>query len=197
MNTPLKPLNPILHASYAAALHADDLLPPTVRDRVNALVAERNTAQDTDAIDRELASLLCWYALRPDEIVGRIMLAHGSKEPLTVAQATVILAALGEAGYPITGNGAPDYRDSREAPPVRGAERDRVIWAAASHWAQMASRTYVSLGDCRGFCPRAVQYDQPGSIHPTQLAAVTFGPEAECHKHMLRHTRRLILVRAT
>jgi hypothetical protein len=130
---------------------------------------------------------------------------------LTIDQAALVLAAIAEAGYPITGNGAPDYGEvpNTGAPdyldlyPVRGDERDRVLWEAARYWAKMASRhlTYVSLGDERGFLPRPVQHDQPGSMHPSQKAALTFGPEAdrgdECdsHGYMRRHARRLILVR--
>lgn len=209
---PLKPLNPLLHAAYTPVLDwrstdGPDPLPEDVRARVTALLDARNSGpeEQIDAIDRELVACLYWYVLRPDEIAERTIEHHGFREPLTVDQTTVVLAALGEAGFPIAGNGAPDYdrRDNWDAPnPVRGPERDRVIWAAARHWAQTASQhiTYVSLGDCRGFCPRAVQYDNPGSMHPSQQAALTFGPETdagdECdsHGYMRQHTRRLVLV---
>lgn len=209
---PLKPLNPLLHADYVRALdwHAGDdtdPLPDDVRARVQELLAARNAADEAqlDAIWRELVAGTYWYVLRPDEIAARTIAHHGFEEPLTVDQATVVLAALGEAGFPIAGNGAPDYdrRGNWDAPdPVRGEERDRVIWGAARHWAEYASRhiTYVSLGDSRGYCPRAVQYDNPGSMHPSQQAALTFGPasdaddECDSHGHMRRHTRRLVLV---
>lgn len=209
--TSLHPLNPFLNPAYAMAIawrpgdEDDDPLPSEARASVDALVARRLTTPEDEiyAIDQELVSLMWWYVLRPDEIVEATIRHHNFAEPLTVDQATVVFAALGEAGFPIWGNGAPDYdRISDADAPVRGEERDRVIWAAARYWAEMSSKhiTYVSLGDSRGFCPRAVQYDNPGSMHPSQQAAVTFGPasdaddECDSHGYMRRHTRRLVLV---
>lgn len=217
MTTPdrsLHPLNPLLHAAYTPVVgwhpsEGNDPLPAEVRSRVRELLVGRGAAPEDllDAIDREIVSLTWWYALRPDEIArATIAWQRLPSRVLSIEQATIVLAALGEAGYPLGGNSAPDYeRTSYDAPdPVRGPERDGVIWAAARHWAEMASRhaTYVSLGDSRGFCPRAVQYDQPGSMHPGQQAALTFGPASdrgdECNSHgyMRRHTRRLLLVRS-
>jgi hypothetical protein len=219
--TPLHPLNPLLHAEYVAALTPvageRDPLPPHLRATVAALVARRNVAPEAelDAIDREIVDAMYWYALRPDDIARRTLDHHGwsRRHPLMLEQATVILAAIGEAGYPITGNGAPDYDDSIQHsgrwqewhPPVRGPERDRVLWAAARYWAEAASRhlTYVSLGDCRGFLPRPVQYDQPAGMHPQQQAALTLGPardrgdECGSHDYMRRHTRLLLLIRGS
>lgn len=40
-----------------------------------------------------------------------------------IEQATRVLAAIGEAGYPIAGNGAPDYDRAWGQILVRGAER--------------------------------------------------------------------------
>lgn len=214
IQTPLKPLNPRLHAAYTDVLtwwaaRGDDPLPAFIRVRVTALLEASNAApeEQLDAIYRELVAFLYWHVLRPDEIAERTIEHHGFEEPLTIYQATVVLAAIGEAGFPIAGNGAPDY-DRRDnwwdaLDPVRGEERDRVLWAAARHWATMASRhiTYVSLGDCRGYCPRAVQYDTPGSMHPSQQASLTLGPacdaddECDSHGYMRGHTRRLVLVR--
>jgi hypothetical protein len=205
---PLRPLNPALHAAYAG-LPDKPRLPSDVRHRLRDLCAARSAdAEDAlDQIDREIVRLAAWYVLRPDDI-ARATIAHHSlpRRVLSIDQATLVLAAIGEAGYPIAGNGAPDYeREHWDDPdPVRGEERDRVIWAAARHWATMASThlTYVSLGDCRGWLPRPVQYDQPGGMHPSQRAALTFGPWADrgdpcnSHAYMRRHTRRLILVRA-
>lgn len=209
---PLKPLNPILHHNYVDVLdvrdmRGDDPLPADVRATVGALLEKRNTCDEAeiDAIDRRLVNLTWYYALRPDEIAKRVLDRYGwDGDALTIDQATVVLAAIGEAGYPIGGNGAPDHdRDHWDDPdPVRGPERDRVIWEAACHWARMASRhsTYVSLGDRRGYCPRPVQYDNPGSMNPSQQAALTLGPIAdaddECgsHDYMRSHTRLLLLV---
>lgn len=218
MITPLKPLNPITHARYTPALFpasdTRDPLPSSVRAEVSrALEARASHYEDVvDVIDAHIVDLVWPYALRPDEIARDVLRVRKWSSPLTIDQATVVLAAIGEAGYPIAGNGAPDYghwdaRGSWVAPeyqPVRGDERDRVVWAAAKHWAQMASRpiTYVSLGDCRGYCARPVQYDNPGSMHPGQRAALTFGPladrgdECDSHGYMRRHARRLILVAA-
>lgn len=210
--TPLHPLNPILHRLYGEALdqarvRGRDLLPKAVREAVSGLLAERNTAPEArvDAIDREIAGRMSWYVLRPNEIARDVMRHHNilpRRGAITIDQATLILAALGEAGYPIAGNGAPEYAEHAAYPPVRGPERDRVIWAAARYWAEAASRhlTYVSLGDCRGYMPRAVQYDEPGRLNPSQRAALTFGPASdrgdECDSagYMRRHTRRLLLV---
>lgn len=211
MLQPFKPLNPTLHADYVAALFPErerDPLPAPVRSRCSELLTRRNTApeQELDTIDRELVRAVCWHAIRPDVLAGRAI-AHHRLPPrvLSIAQATLVIAAIGEAGYPITGNGAPDYERAHwdDLDPVRGDERDRVVWAAAEYWARAASRhlTYVSLGDCRGYMPRAVQYDQPGSMNPSQRASLTFGPacdrgdECDSHGYMRRHTRRLLLVR--
>lgn len=211
---PLNQLNPLMHHLYAPVLllsgEGPDPLPERLRSEVDALLAERDIVREerVEEIDRKLVALTSWYVLRPDEVALATIAHHGFEgQLLSVEQATVVLAALGEAGYPITGNGAPDYDrhewgDWGDPEPVRGAERDRVIWAAARHWAEMASRhiTYVSLGDCRGFMPRCVQYDNPGSMNPSQQAALTLGPAAdaddECdsHGYMRRHTRLLLLV---
>lgn len=213
---PLRPLDPTLHPAYTAVLFpagaGRDPLPPEERQAVTALLERRNVCEEADVavIDAQIVARLWWYALRPDEIARRVIEYHGLPRPgrpITISQATLILAALGEAGYPITGNGAPDYDrdwgDPEWVPPVRGEERHRVIWAAAEYWARLASQplTYVSLGDCRGFLPRPVQYDQPGSMNPMQRAALTFGPWADrgnscdSHGYMRRHTRLLLLVR--
>jgi hypothetical protein len=198
---PLQPLNPTLHVAYAPRLA---LVPD--------LVARRNTCPETDLdlLDREIVARMWWHVVHPDEIARATLRYHRWRSPLTIEQATVVLAAIAEAGYPINGNGAPDYEhvphthDYLDLCPVRGAERDRVLWAAARYWATAAARhiTYVSLGDARGMIPRPVQYDQPGSMHPMQRASLTLGPERdrgdECdsHGYMRRHTRRLVLVRA-
>lgn len=212
--TPLKPLNPTLHAAYVRALDwhpdapgAQDPLPAFVRGTVKQLVARRNEAAeaDLDRIDRDLVAVMHYYVLRPDEIARDVLRLHGWRSPLTIDQATVMIAAIGEAGYPVACNGAPEHERAQwdDPDPVRGPERDRVIWAASRYWAEMASRhlTYVSLGDSRGYCGRAVQYDQPGSVHPQQKASLTLGPladrsdQCDSHGYMRRHTRRLVLVR--
>lgn len=211
--SPLKPLNPTLNAIYSPILDwrasdGKDPLPSDVRARVNGLLTARNCAPEDqlDTIDRSLVGEMFYFVLRPDEIARSVIVQHSLPQPvLTIAQATVIFVALGEQGYPITGNGAPDYerKSFDELDPVRGEERDRVIWAAAQYWAKLASRrlTYVSVGDCRGFCPRSVQYDNPGSMNPSQRAALTFGPledhgdECNSHGYMRKHTRKLLLVR--
>jgi hypothetical protein len=211
---PLKPLNPTLNAHYSRALDwrasdGKDPLPTDVRARVNELLAARNCAAEDqiDAIDRALVTEMFYFVLRPDEIAKSVIVHHSLPQPvLTIAQATLILVALGEQGYPITGNGAPDHQRKSldELDPVRGEDRDRVIWGAASFWAEFASRhlTYVSIGDCRGYCPRAVQYDNPGGMNPSQRAALTFGPladrgdECDSHGYMRKHTRKLLLVKA-
>jgi len=208
----LKPLNPILNAHYALALNwslikGKDPLPTKVRAIVSELLISRDSAPEDqiDAIDRKLVAAIYYYVLHPDEIAKSVIDHHGFGRVLTIDQATVILAAIGEQGYPIAGNGAPDYANSWDDPPlVRGDERDQVIWKAARYWAEFASRhiSYVSLGDCRGFCPRFVQYDQPGSMNPSQRAALTLGPVADrgdqcdSHRYMRRHTRKLLLVSA-
>lgn len=201
--TPLNPLNPLLHRMYTDRLAA--LVPD--------LLARRGSCaeDEIDMIDREIVARTWWHVLRPDAIAADVLRHHGWRSPLTIEQATVVLTALGEAGYPITGNGAPDYvhgsvphtDDYTELFPVRGPERDCVIWAAARYWAEAASHrlAYVSLGDARGMVPRPVQYDQPGSMHPGQRAALTLGPladrsdECDSHGYMRRHCRRLLLVR--
>lgn len=209
MTAALRSLNPTTHAAYVPLLDGRAVLPPDVRAEVSELLARRNAAVEDaiDMIDRQIVCSLSWFAVRPDELARATIRHHGfPRRALTIDQAATVLAAIGEAGYPIGGNGAPDYARATwdEPDPVRGAERDRVIWAAARHWATAASQhvTYVSLGDCRGYCPRSVQYDQPGSMDPSQQAALTFGPWAdrddECgsHAYMRRHTRMLLLVRA-
>lgn len=206
IHTPLRPLNPTLHSAYTEALfHSGAGVPPAVLAAARALVERRNTApeDEIERLDARIVETLWWYVLRPDEIARSTLRHHGwsVRHPLSIDQATVVLAAIGEAGYPITGNGAADFETA--PPPTRGAQRDRVLWAAAKHWATVAasrSHTYVSLGDARGYLPRPVQYDQPGSMDPAQLAALTFGPAAdrgdECgtHDYMRRHTRLLLLV---
>jgi hypothetical protein len=202
---PLHPLIPVMHPSYTPHLA-----------EVDALVRKRNIAQEDecDRYDREIVARLWWKALRPDDIARRTMQHWRWRSPLSIDQATLVLAAIAEAGYPIACNGAPEY-GSDEVPntgapdylhlyPVRGAKRDEVLWSAARYWAEKASQhlTYVSLGDARGFLPRPVQYDQPGGMNPNQKAALTFGPladrgdECDSHGYMRRHTRRLILVKA-
>lgn len=199
---PLHPCNPMLHAAYVPLLDPDPpaTVPADVLARVRELTARRNTApeDELDAIDTELVGRTYWYVLRPDEIARAII---GSRWRVSVEEATRILAACGEAGYDIAGNGAPEHAHRYpgdygypEYAPVRGAARDVVIWSAAEYWARMATQhTYISLGDCHGFLPRPVQYDQPGEMHPVQQAALTFGPEPSVY--MRRHTRRLLVVR--
>jgi hypothetical protein len=165
-----------------------------------------------DAIDREIVARTWWRVLRPNEIARAVTRNFGWRSPVTIRQAAVILAACAEAGYPIIGNGAPDYpygtvpetADGIPLYPVRGEARDRVLWSCARTWAERAARrlTYVSLGDARGYLPRPVQYDQPGSMHPGQRASLTLGPLADrgdatdSTGYMRRHTRALILVRS-
>lgn len=211
------PLNPRLHPAYVRVLWPEpgkrDPLPPDVREEVDALLRKADTCpeEELEAVYAQIVSATWWYALRPDEIARRTIQHHGLPRPgrpMTVAQAALVLAAIGEAGYPITGNGAPDYAwETRqrcgdpwlECPVLWGPERTAVIWAAAEYWARMAAEplTYVSLGDCRGYLPRPVQYDQPGTMHPSQRAALTLGPwsEREAHDYVRRHTRLLLLVR--
>ena len=207
----LKPLNPTLHAAYAPILAGEAKhVPSELRAQLDELTAKRLTASDSelDAIDRAIVAIAWPCALRPNEIAREVIRHHGLPRVLSVGQAALVLAAIGEAGYPITGNGAPDYYDRHASgalatrsghPPVRGPERDEVLWAAALYWARMASQhiTYVSLGDARGYGPRPVQYDQPGSMHPSQQASLTLGPaeDTRSHAYMRRHTRRLLLVR--
>jgi len=207
----LKPLNPTLHAAYAPILAGEaKYVPSELRAHLAELAAKRLTARDSelDAVDRTIVALAWPYALRPDEIAREVIRYHRLPRVLSVEQAALVIAAIGEAGYPITGNGAPDYYDRHasgalvtrsEHPPVRGPERDEVLWAAARYWARMASQhiTYVSLGDARGYSPRPVQYDQPGSMHPGQRASLTLGPaeDTRSHAYMRKHTRRLLLVR--
>lgn len=209
ITTELQPLNPLTHPAYSDVLtmHAEAAanIPPAVAAQARALVEERNATSEARLphIDAAIVELLYWYVLRPDDIARSTLRYYGwsTRHPLSIDQATVVLAAIGEAGYPIGGNGAPDFAVRPQ--PTCGAERDRVLWAAAKYWATAASQslTYVSLGDARGYLPRPVQYDQPGSMDPAQLAALTFGPAAdrgdECgtHDYMRRHTRLLLLVR--
>jgi len=120
-------------AVYAAALFwrpgdGADPLPATIRTQVAALLAERDSAAeaDIDAIDRKLVDATYYYVLRPDEIARRVIASqHLPPRVLTVAQATLVLAALGESGYPITGNGAPDYCDECEEHGCDGGECQR------------------------------------------------------------------------
>lgn len=201
-------LDPDAHRAYTRVLHHDDSdtsgrdsLPTEVRARVEALLAESITAPE-ERLERLLAQIVeetYWYVLRPDEIARRVLRERWGSERLprtiTVAQAATILAALGAAGYPIWGNGAPDFdRQSWDEPaPIRGAERERVIREAAAYWARRAAGgLYVSVGDCRGWMPRPVQYDEPGSLHPDQRAALTLGPAR--NDYMRRHTRLLLVV---
>jgi hypothetical protein len=209
----LADLNPLTHPAYTAVLYPvpgrKDPLARDVRETVDALLRRVNTCPE-DEVEQTLAEIVehtWWYALRPDEIARKTIQHYRLPRPgtpMTVSQAALVLAAVAEAGYPITGNGAPDYPHGRyRYPPISGAERKEVLWAAAEYWARVAALplTYVSLGDCRGFLPRPVQYDQPGGMHPAQRAALTFGPWAdrgdECNSHafMRRHTRLLLLVR--
>lgn len=199
----MRTLNPLLHAAYAAALHPSDKdpLPAAARQELDQLLARRNDAPETeiDVIDRAIVARSWWYAVQPDQIARETLRHRGWRGPLTVEQATVVLLAIAEAGYPITGNGAPDYAHDAGDPPVRGEERERVLTAAARYWAEVATRhiTYVSLGDARGFIPRPVQFDNPGSMHPAQHAALTLGPASDkrSHAYMRTHARRLLLVR--
>lgn len=190
----LRPCNPMLHAAYTPLLDPDGLrrLPGGEAAALRALYARRAMApeQDLCAIDAEIVGRSYWYVLRPDEIARAIV---GRRWRVGVAEATRILAACGEAGYDIAGNGAPQY----EGPylPTRGVDRDRLIWEAAHYWARAvtADITYISLGDCRGYLPRPVQYDQPGCMNPRQHAALTLGPAGDAYAR--QHTRRLLVVR--
>jgi hypothetical protein len=173
---------------------------------VQSLLARRNGCAESelDAIDAEIVGRTYWYVLEPDRI-ARDAIDHWGwslRRPLTVDQATVVLAAIGEAGYPLAINGAPAYPSGDtygpygQYVPVRGRAREQVIWDAARYWARRAADpdayTYVSLGDRRGFLPRPVQYDQPGGMHPGQKAALTLGPER--NEYMRSHTRLLLVV---
>lgn len=194
----IRPLNPVLHSAYA----------DKIKESVPSLLTRRAEARedDLDLIDREIVARLWHQVLRPDEIAKSVLsdLNEGT-EIVTVYQAALIVAALGEAGYPITGNGAPDYSDlprttdGYDLLPVRGRERSKILSDAAFYWANKATRpiTYVSFGDCRGYMPRGVQYDQPGSMHPQQQASLTLGPYRgpSCNDYMKSHTRLLLLVR--
>jgi hypothetical protein len=199
MTIDLHPLSPLMHPAYIAAMQSD--LPEELSAEVRDLVSRRNTVpeDEIESIDGQLVARLYWYALRPDEIAARVMARHHLRSPVSVEDATLILAALGEAGYPIHGNGAPDYagRRPRDPAPVSGAERAQVIWSAAQYWASAAADgRYISLGDCRGYLPRPVQHDSPGQMHPMQRAALTLGPtHREGASYMRAHTRRLVLVR--
>jgi|SRR5581483_3942463 len=201
---PLRPCNPFLHPAYAP-LFDDQLfddqppplpLPPDLVTEVRALAARRDGAPDhvVDAIDAEIVGRTYWHVLRPDAIARAIV---GRRSRVSRDEAVLILVACAEAGYDISGNGGPDFarRYAHEYAPIRGPERDEIIWAAAEHWARLATRdlTFVSLGDRRGYLPRPVQYDQPGSLHPGQRAALTLGPRGDAY--MRRHTRRLLVVR--
>jgi hypothetical protein len=207
---PLRPLNPLLHPAYTAVLEPPigrrDTLPPDVRASVRSLLERRNSADEAalDAIDRELVATLWWHALRPDTIARRVLQAHHipRRRPLSVEQATLIVAALGEAGYPVH-FGVPEYRlpfRPPSPPPVRGPERDDIVWAAARYWAARAGHRYISFGDRRGWLPRPVQYDESGTLHPLQRASLTLGPVTDwtgtSHDYVRAHTRLLLLVEA-
>jgi hypothetical protein len=201
MKTQLNPLSPTMHEAYLAIIDGG-VAPEKVLEEVRSLLLQRATApeDDLDMIDRKIVAAAWYYALRPDEIARRIIDRHGwaIDKALTVDQATLILAGLAEAGYPIDGNGAPTYAAGSHLPPVRGAERDRVIWDAARYWAERAASgiEFVSLGDARGYIPRPVQYDTSGSMHPMQQAALTFGPAgADDADNVRNHTRLLLQVR--
>lgn len=191
--SPLRPCNPLLHAAYTPLLDDDGqrLVPADVATVVRALTVRRNVAPEekVEAIDAEIVGRTYWYVLRPDEIARAII---GRRWRVSMDEAARILAACGEAGYDITGNGAPWHAEPYL--PTRGAARDTLIWSAADYWARAATEhiTYISLGDSRGFLPRPVQYDEPGGMHPGQHAALTFGPEPS--EYMRRHTRRLLVV---
>lgn len=198
-------MNPLIHSCYA----------PRLTELVPDLVALRSSCREDeiDMIDRRIVAATWWLVLQPDNLARKILETQrwSVRHPISVAQAAFIILALGEAGFPITGNGAPDYPDD-EVPydlelgslyPVRGSVRDRTLMEAARYWALMASKsyTYVSFGSSQGFTPRPVQYDQPGSMNPSQQASLTFGPladrndECDTHSYIRRHTRLLILVR--
>ncbi len=199
---PLRPLNPMLHASYTDALFGSGAaIPEKVRTQVRDYLALRNTApeDEIERIDAQIVDALWWYVLRPDDIARRTLQYRGwsVRRILSISQATVVIAALAEDGYPICGGGAPDV-DVRPQP-VSGYERERVLWQAAEYWARMAAEpaTYVSFGDARGYMPRAVQYDEPGTVHQLQMAALTFGPASDLPNKralMRRHTRLLLRV---
>lgn len=187
----------MLHAAYVPLLDEPTPagVPPDVIAAVRTLSTRRDSApeDELEAIDAEIVGRTYWYVLRPDEIARAII---GPRWRVSVAQATLVLAACGEAGYDITGNGAPEHEG--EYLPTRGTVRDQLIWEAAAYWAHAATQrlTYVSLGDCRGNLPRSVQYDEPGRLAPGQRAALTFGPPARPSEsaYMRSHTRRLLVV---
>lgn len=204
----MKELNPMLHPLYLRGIRNEVFLPKHVQELVTKLVAcRRDCSEDEiDMIDRQIVAKLSWYVLHPDELAKSAMRVHGllGRRVLSMEEAAKIILAIGEAGYPITGNGAPDYGwKDEEFSPVRGPDRERVLSEAARYWAKEASIhcTYISFGDHRGYMPRSVQYDQPGSMNPNQQAALTFGPacdrggETNPHGYMRKHTRLLLLVR--
>lgn len=206
LDWPLAPLNPVTHPVYAESLVTQDGrgLPSETRSAVLALLAQRNSCAEGEVaeVDARIVAATYWYVLRCDDIVRSAMKARGwsVRHAITPEQAKVLIAALGEAGYPIASNGAPTYDPPRKYPPTSGEERDRVLWAAAEHWAKTAQDMYVSFGDARGLLPRDVQYDWPGSMHPRQQAAVTFGParaRPEEPAYMRTHTRLLLRVAAS
>lgn len=205
---PMQPLNPVLHAAYASALQPPigrrDPLPPHVRQEVMELLQQRATvaAADLDLVDRKLVAALWWYVLRPDEIARRFLRYHRIRRPIAIAHATLVIAALGEAGYPVHA-GVPTYRlpaTPSDPPEVRGQRRDAIVWASAAYWARYATRRYVSFADRRGWMPRVIQHDESGTMHPEQRAALTLGPVRDAtgteHDYVRRHTRLLVLVRA-
>jgi hypothetical protein len=86
-----------------------------------------------------------------------------------------------------------------DPPEVRGQRRDAIVWASAAYWVTHATRRYVSFADRRGWMPHVIQYNESGTMHPEQLAALTLGPVrdliGERHNHVRRNTRLLLLVR--
>jgi len=202
---PLKPLNPFLHAAYTPWIGgSENKIPdPEEAERLRALVERASSCpeEEIDKVHCEIVDLLWWYAVQPNVIAEAVLRRYGWRSPLTVDQAATVVAALGEAGFPVWGNGAPDF-DYRAGPTCRGEERERVIWGAAYHWANMAAGkgqgvpVYISFGDARGYVPRPVQYDMPGAVHPMQRAALTLGPvgHADSTNYMRSKTECMLLV---
>lgn len=201
----MQPLDPILHPRYLDVLDGHIAVPSDVRRQLTSLLAARAAADESaiDAIDRQIVAIAYYYAIDPTDIARRVIQTWRlPRRVLDVDQAALVFAALAEAGWPIWGNGAPDYPDiddwpALDAAPVRGPERHVVLWDAAHYWAEYATQdhTYVSVG---GNCPRPVQYDMPGGMWPGQYAALTFGPahaDTKERRYMRAHTRMLLRVR--
>lgn len=193
---PLRPCNPSLHAAYTRMLDDGSSLPPALQESIRTLVQRSITASEEEAVEMEaeIVDRTYWYVLRPDQIARAIV---GRRWRIREWEAARILAACGEAGYDIRAP-IPQHPHTRYLP-TRGATRDQIIWESAEYWAAAAARDryqYVSLGDCRGYLPRPVQHDMPGSMAPEQQAAITFGPASgeQAAAYMRRHTRRLFLV---